>query len=334
MAAPDPEAPRADGCGHLLGSVPPTVPPQETDVGCSEPPNASLTSEPNAKGGRTGSRTQKPSARHGDITVGQYPLGRRGAPGGAYSPLRFLQVCSASSTPRSSQSTSGAARMIVSRSSIVGARRRSRARSDLLRDYRLSTSRHVEPWEYTGVLFEGVVVHHFDRQQVGEAKGPASVLFGVEETDPLWLLGQYEDLLEREKGYGWPVHKYGSLDDLVGQLTGSGARCFGVHGTVGLHGLCSPARCNSVPANRGHERLWRTDRPSAPSALPPCVLVQQHAAELLERRAGWTACLKRRRARMAEAPNLQAPPRDETAHRSRTGPPQQLSQAGRRALRP
>jgi hypothetical protein len=203
-----------------------------------------------------------------------------------YSPSRCLHVCSASSTPRSSQSPSGAARMIVSRSSIVGARRRSRARSDLLRDYRLSTSRHVEPWEYTGVLFEGVVVHHFDRQQVGDEKGPASVLFGVEETDPLWLLGQYEDLLEREKGYGWPVHKYGSLDDLVGQLTGSGARCFGVHGTVGLHGLCSPARCNSVPANRGHERLWRTDRPSAPSALPPCVLVQQHAAELLEP-TGW-----------------------------------------------
>ena len=96
---------------------------------------------------------------------------------------------------------------------------------------------HVEPWEYTDVVFEGVVVHHFDRQQVGDDEGPANVLVDVEETDPLWLLGQYKDLLERWKGYGWPVHKYEGLDDLVAQLTRTGARCFGVDGTVGLHGF-------------------------------------------------------------------------------------------------
>ena len=94
VAAPDPEAPRADGCGHLPGSVPPTVPPQETDVGCSEPPTQALTSVPNAKRGqdwlarhrsRTGAPGTSPSVSSPSAV---------GAPRGADSPSRCRHACS------------------------------------------------------------------------------------------------------------------------------------------------------------------------------------------------------------------------------------------------
>ena len=234
MAAPHPEAPRADGCGHLLGSVPPTEPPQETDAGCSEPPNASLTSEPNAKGGQDWLARHRSQARPGDITVGQYPLGR-GRPRGAYRPSRFLQVCSASSTPRSSQSPSGAARMIVSRSSIVGARRRSRARSDLLRDYRLSTSRHVEPWEYRRALRgrRGASL----RSPAGWRRRGQQV-FCSAWTRPIHS-GSLVSTKTCSNGRRVTVGRCTSTEAWTTSWAAdwSGARCFGVHGTVGLHGF-------------------------------------------------------------------------------------------------
>jgi hypothetical protein len=95
---------------------------------------------------------------------------------------------------------------------------------------------HTGPPEYTDVVFEGVVVHHFEQQKVG-GDVPANVLFDVEESDPLFILGQYADLLARTKDHGWPVFRYEGLEDLVAQLTAGGARCFEVHGVCGLHGF-------------------------------------------------------------------------------------------------
>jgi hypothetical protein len=96
---------------------------------------------------------------------------------------------------------------------------------------------HVEPPEYTDIIFEGVVVHHFEQQKVGGGPYPANVLFDVEEADPLFILGQYEGLLARTKNYGWPVHHYEGLGDLAAQLTAGGPRCYEVHGVCGLHGF-------------------------------------------------------------------------------------------------
>jgi hypothetical protein len=66
---------------------------------------------------------------------------------------------------------------------------------------------HGDPWEYTDVVFEGVVANHFEQQ-----------LFELQQNQ-------------------WPVREYDGLDDLVSQLTKDGARCFEVHGVVGLHGF-------------------------------------------------------------------------------------------------
>jgi hypothetical protein len=96
---------------------------------------------------------------------------------------------------------------------------------------------HREPPEYTDIIFEGVVVHHFEQQKVGSGPDPANVLFDVEEADPLFILGQYGEMLARTRAYGWPVLQYNDPEDLAAQLTAGGARCFEVHGVCGVHGF-------------------------------------------------------------------------------------------------
>ena len=96
---------------------------------------------------------------------------------------------------------------------------------------------HVQPPEYTDIVFEGVVVHHFEQQKVGGGPYPANVLFDVEQADPHFILSQYAELLARTRNYGWPVLHYDGQEDLVAQLTADRARCFEVHGVCGLHGF-------------------------------------------------------------------------------------------------
>jgi hypothetical protein len=96
---------------------------------------------------------------------------------------------------------------------------------------------HVAPPEYTDVVFEGVVVHHFEQQGFGNSSKAANILFDVQETDSFFILRHYETLLASTRDYGWPVLRYENLNDLVAQLTAGGAKCFEVHGTLGLHGF-------------------------------------------------------------------------------------------------
>ncbi|KAA5541923.1 hypothetical protein FYK55_17150 [Roseiconus nitratireducens] len=111
---------------------------------------------------------------------------------------------------------------------------------------------HAEPPEYTDILFEGVVVHHFEQQKVGPGPYPANVLFDVKESDPVFMLGQYSELLARTKNHGWPVTRYDGTEDLASQLSAGGAKCFVVHGTCGLHGFVFAA---SVEFRRRQSRM-------------------------------------------------------------------------------
>jgi hypothetical protein len=97
---------------------------------------------------------------------------------------------------------------------------------------------HAEPPEYTDIVFAGVIVHHFEQQAVGGGPyHPANVLFDVEEASARRVLGAHRPLLRRLRKYGWPVVEWSDLDDLAGQLTAGGAKCFEVRGTCGLHGF-------------------------------------------------------------------------------------------------
>ena len=115
---------------------------------------------------------------------------------------------------------------------------------------------HTDPREYTDILFDGVVVHHFEQQKVGAGSYPVNVLFDVEESDPAFILDQYSELLIRTKNHGWPVFKYDGTEDLVSQLTAGGAKCFAVHGTCGLHGFVFAA---SMEFRRRQSRMEITE---------------------------------------------------------------------------
>lgn len=95
---------------------------------------------------------------------------------------------------------------------------------------------HCAPPEYTDLVFEGVVAHHFEQQQMAEGPNPSNVLFEVEETTLRALFVQYGALLARTQVYGWPLRAAG-LEALEAVLAERGARCFEVDGTVGLRGF-------------------------------------------------------------------------------------------------
>ena len=95
---------------------------------------------------------------------------------------------------------------------------------------------HVTPSLYVDVIFEAVVVHHFEQQNVG-GQAPAVVLFDITEEDPYFILNPYTTLLQKTKNYWWPMSGYTGIDDLVTKLTAGGAKCFNIHGTCGIHGF-------------------------------------------------------------------------------------------------
>jgi hypothetical protein len=95
----------------------------------------------------------------------------------------------------------------------------------------------AEPPEYTDVVFEGVIAHHFEQEQFGASPYGANILFDVEEAELKNTLGQNADLLARAKNYGWPMLEYETVEDLVKQLPAGGAKCFEVHASFGLSGF-------------------------------------------------------------------------------------------------
>ncbi len=115
----------------------------------------------------------------------------------------------------------------------------------------------IEPPEFTDIVFDGVVVHHFEQQAFRDAPIAANILFDAKESPPAFILGQYSELLASTKNHGWPVLAYDGLDDLVSRLTACGARCFKVHGACGLHGFVFAANMEfrSRPARAGHPML-------------------------------------------------------------------------------
>jgi hypothetical protein len=101
---------------------------------------------------------------------------------------------------------------------------------------------HTDPPEFTDVVFESVVVHHFEQQAMCVGPYPANVLFDVVEADPAYILREYAELLARTKKHGWPVLEYPGLDELISRLTAGGMKCFEVEGTCGLCGFVFAAR--------------------------------------------------------------------------------------------
>jgi hypothetical protein len=97
---------------------------------------------------------------------------------------------------------------------------------------------HSQAPEYTDVIFEGVLVHHFETQRMSKGDSyPSNVLFDIEEEDASITVERYKDIIIPQKNYGWPVGGWDSLEDLARMLTANGHQSFHIHGTVGLDGF-------------------------------------------------------------------------------------------------
>ena len=97
---------------------------------------------------------------------------------------------------------------------------------------------HTGSPEYTDVVFEGVVTHHFELQRFGDYEtAPANVLFDVDEEDHIFVLTRYERVLRPLRGWNWPLESFDGMDDLAERLRADGVKCFQVEGTVGLTGF-------------------------------------------------------------------------------------------------
>lgn len=101
--------------------------------------------------------------------------------------------------------------------------------------------------EFTDVIFEEVLVHHFETQCMRPDSGyPSNVLFDIEEEDATTTLGRYWEIISPKRNYGWPATSWKTMDELAAVLTTHGHRCFHIHGTVGLDGFVFARTMNVV----------------------------------------------------------------------------------------
>lgn len=125
--------------------------------------------------------------------------------------------------------------------------------------------------EFTDVIFEEVLVHHFEPQCMqGEDGNPSNVLFDIEEEAAVTTLGRYWDFISSKRNYGWPASGWKSCEELADILTGQGHRCFHIHGTVGLDGFVFARAMHIEP----HASKWtnavdhyRGEQPAADRGL-------------------------------------------------------------------
>jgi hypothetical protein len=97
------------------------------------------------------------------------------------------------------------------------------------------------PVEYTDVIFEGVVAHHFECSLQG------NILLGIDQVDLKAILAEYAPTIQRLKPYAWPTLDFTDLDDLERKLRKRDIHAFRVDSSIGLTGfICA----SSIKYNR------------------------------------------------------------------------------------
>jgi hypothetical protein len=98
-----------------------------------------------------------------------------------------------------------------------------------------------EPHEFTDVVFDGVVAHHFENVL------PGNILFGVDDFEVAALVRDNAALLADSWRYGWPPVDYrGDVDVLSAKLAAESVRGFLISSSYGLCGWVLAARCEPV----------------------------------------------------------------------------------------
>lgn len=87
------------------------------------------------------------------------------------------------------------------------------------------------PYDFTDVCFSGVIAHYFQ-----DVAAP-SILLDIETVSADWVVGQWRDVFERGKNYGWPPLNHRDLDELCRLLIQQRFIGFRVIGSCGLDGF-------------------------------------------------------------------------------------------------
>ena len=102
-----------------------------------------------------------------------------------------------------------------------------------------------EPQEHTNIIFTEVIAHHFDHDSAG------TILFDVEEATLEQVYSAYQQVFERDKGYGWPNINYNTQTELVAALKARNIKGFLISSSYGMDGLVLAREMRMEPVPRG-----------------------------------------------------------------------------------
>jgi len=101
-----------------------------------------------------------------------------------------------------------------------------------------------EPWEYTDVIFTGVVGHQF--HHVLEC----NILFDVTEVSSQKIVTEHQTLLADSWKWGWPAVEYeGDLERLNAALVERKIKGYLVQSSFGCHGWVLAEKCERISRN-------------------------------------------------------------------------------------
>jgi len=88
----------------------------------------------------------------------------------------------------------------------------------------------IEPHEYTDVIFSGVVLYHFECDNLD------TIIFDIGEAELEHAYAEYEDLFSRLKNYAWITFAYESKEDLFRKMRERNVKAFTINSSYGLAG--------------------------------------------------------------------------------------------------
>jgi hypothetical protein len=105
----------------------------------------------------------------------------------------------------------------------------------------------AERREYTDVVFDGVIAHHF------ELARDENILDGIDWDWPSHIYAAYKDLFERAKAYRWPI-EYRNEQELFEKLRQQGIEGFWIRAHWGLCGWVLARAFKLDPQEKRHGR--------------------------------------------------------------------------------
>jgi hypothetical protein len=87
-----------------------------------------------------------------------------------------------------------------------------------------------EPYEYTDVIFSGVIIYHFECDNFN------SIILDIDEVSLEEVYSQYESLFFKLKNYGWLSIDFETKEELIQKMKIENIKAFRINTSYGLDG--------------------------------------------------------------------------------------------------